>query len=103
MISTENALATALLTGKLDALPDELTFLLARCGLLHIFTAAGFHLAAAARVADALSWPVRRLLPEGRARLLASALARTALMLWLAGIAGWSAPMARAFCYVTLR
>jgi competence protein ComEC len=96
-------LSLALVSGRLDALPEESSFLLARCGLLHIFTAAGVHL-----------WVFRvisRKIGQGFSRTFSR---DSKFRKWLplalglgAGISlgrltDWSAPWLRAFLYCLL-
>ncbi len=88
-------LLPALLTGKIDNLPDETTYLFARAGLLFLFSAAGVHLRAAAVVADSLSLPLRRFLPSGKPREIALFGTRCTLTIWLVGEVGGSAPLVR--------
>jgi competence protein ComEC len=98
----ETPFTHALLTGSFEGLPEETAFLYARMGLVPLFAASGFHLWAAKRAADALSLPFRRVLPEGRPRLIAAFAIRLLLTLLVASLAGWSSPMVRAFLLITL-
>jgi competence protein ComEC len=102
-MTTPISLTTALITGHFDSLPDDTQFLLARTGLLPLFAAAGFHLAAAARLAHLLAWPLARTPLPARLRGPLLFAFELALLLWLAAIAGISAPLARALTYTVLR
>lgn len=94
-------LMNALLLGDVSHLPEEISFLFARTGLLHVFSISGFHLFVTARLADALSFPIRRFL-QGKPREAARFAARAALLGWFFAIAGPGAPLVRAAVFLTL-
>jgi competence protein ComEC len=96
------ALVAALLYGKLDGLGEELLFLFSRTGLVHLFSASGFHLAAAGAVAEGLSRPFRLVMGPGRPYLVARLGVRLGLMVFFGAATDWSSPMVRAFVFTAL-
>lgn len=96
------ALVAALLYGRIEGISEELLFLFSRTGLVHLFSASGFHLAAASALAAGLVLPFRRLLGRGRPWLALRFGARLALMLFFGAATDWSSPMVRAFAFTAL-
>lgn len=96
------ALVEALLYGKLDGLAEETTLLFARTGLIHLFSASGFHLWAAVQVADVLAFPALFFLKSPRARDVVRFACRFLFMLFFGQATDWSSPMVRAFVFVSL-
>lgn len=95
-------LVNALLYGRLDGVPPEVIFLFARTGLIHCFSASGFHLGMAlllARFAAKSLGPLCR--GEKHAPLITLALS-LALMTYFGVRTEWSSPMVRAFTFSAL-
>lgn len=93
-------LVNALLFGKLDGLSPETISLFTRTGLIHLFSASGFHMAAAvqlARVTSRLFFFV-----PGRGKAALSFALQLSLMIFFAQATAWSSPMVRAFTFTTL-
>ncbi len=101
-MSQGTALVEALLYGKLEGLEEEIVFLFARTGLVHLFSASGFHLWAAVQVADGLAWPALYCLKNTRAREALRFSTRLLLMVFFGQATDWSSPMVRAFVFVAL-
>ncbi len=97
-----HALVNALLYGRLDGLGEEWLFLFARTGLVHLFSASGFHLSSAALLAEGIVRPFRLLLPPGRPYLIFRFALRLGLMLFFGAATDWSSPMVRAFVFSVL-
>lgn len=100
MDSGEN-LVNALLYGKLDSLAPETIFLYSRTGLIHLFSASGFHMSAALFLAGSVSRLSEPLLPKAFRRFLLFFLS-LALMIFFGAKTEWSSPLVRAFAFTTL-
>lgn len=96
------ALVEAMLYGKLDGLSEETLFLFARTGLVHLFSASGFHLWAAVLVASQAGKALHPFTAPGRARDALDFALRLGLMIFFGQATEWSSPMVRAFVFVSL-
>ncbi len=96
------ALVRALLFGKLEGLDEEVVFLFARTGLVHLFSASGFHLWAARKVADTLAEIILPFVKNTRARAGVQFGSRVLLMIFFGNATDWSSPMVRAFVFASL-
>jgi len=92
----------ALLFGKLEGLSEETLFLFARTGLVHLFSASGFHLWAAVLVANQASRVFHPFVAAGRERGVLELACRLALMVFFGNATDWSSPMVRAFVFASL-
>lgn len=97
-----HALVDALLLGRLEGLPPGLLFLYARTGLLHLFSASGFHMGAALLLAKLGSRLLRPALPTLFSRRLTAFLLAIALMTFFGAATEWSSPLVRAYCFAAL-
>lgn len=95
------SLVAALLFGKLDGLPPERVFLFARTGLIHLFSASGFHMAAALMVSQ-LAGRLARPWIRPRARAAAGFTLSLGLMTFFGIATDWSSPLVRAYTFTTL-
>lgn len=94
-------LVNAILYGKLEGLPPETIFLYSRTGLIHLFSASGFHMSAALFLAGSASRFAEPLLPKPARRWLLFFLS-LALMIFFGAKTEWSSPLVRAFAFTTL-
>jgi competence protein ComEC len=101
-MTTTSPLVEALLLGQLDGLSEELLFLYARTGLVHLFSASGFHMGVALQMGWALSRILGLALPKGRAKNALAFLLTLGLMLFFGIATEWSSPMVRAFSFASL-
>ncbi len=93
------ALVQALLLGRLEGLPEEVIFLYARTGMIHLFSASGFHMAAALQ----LSWACQWILQKFWKRLpWLEFLLAISFMAFLGYATDWSSPMVRAFAFSSI-
>ncbi|MGZ3693049.1 MAG: ComEC/Rec2 family competence protein [Bdellovibrionota bacterium] len=96
------ALVNALLLGKLEGIEPETISLFARTGLIHLFSASGFHMAVAVQLSRLCTrWPERWLKYKTWVRVL-SFLLQLSLMIFFGQATGWSSPMVRAFTFTAL-
>lgn len=94
-------LVNAILYGKLDGLAPETIFLYSRTGLIHLFSASGFHMSAALFLAGLASRLLEPRLPKPARRFLLFALSLS-LMVFFGWKTEWSSPLVRAFAFTTL-
>lgn len=98
----ETNLVNAVLYGRLEGVPPETIFLFARTGLVHLFSASGFHMGVAlvlARGAARLGAP---LLPGRRAPAILGFVLSLAMMSFFGARTEWSSPMVRAFSFAAI-
>jgi competence protein ComEC len=100
MDSGEN-LVNAILYGKLEGLSPETIFLYSRTGLIHLFSASGFHMSAALFLSGLASRLGEPLLPKPCRRFLLFFLS-LAMMAFFGAKTDWSSPLVRAFAFTTL-
>lgn len=100
-MNTGANLVNAILYGKLDGLPPEIIFLYSRTGLIHLFSASGFHMSAALALAGLASRLAEPLLPPPARKFLLFACSLS-LMIFFGGKTEWSSPLVRAFAFTTL-
>jgi competence protein ComEC len=89
----------AMLLGKMDALTAETIFLFSRTGLIHLFSASGFHMGAAIALSKVLKFPLQ-LLPRKSQDTLAL-LFTILFMLYFGHLTGWSSPLVRALAFAS--
>jgi competence protein ComEC len=87
----------AMLLGKMDALTPETIFLFSRTGLIHLFSASGFHMAAALALSRFLKIPFQ-LLPRSH-QSWAIFLFTVFFMLYFGQLTGWSSPLVRSLAF----
>lgn len=97
-----HALVQAMLYGQLDGLGEETLFLFARTGLVHLFSASGFHLWAAVLVAGQAARLGHPWVRPGRAREGWDFALKLGLMVFFGQATEWSSPMVRAFVFASL-
>jgi len=95
------ALVEALLYGRLDGLSPETIFLYSRTGLLHLFSASGFHMGVALMMAELASRLLSPLFPSPLQKYLAFCLS-LGLMTFFGSVTDWSSPLVRAYAFTTL-
>ncbi|MGE3262488.1 MAG: ComEC/Rec2 family competence protein [Bacteriovoracia bacterium] len=96
------ALVQALLLGKLEGLAPETIALFARTGLIHLFSASGFHMAVAVQLARLCTLGPERWLKFRREICVLSFALQLGFMVFFGCATGWSSPMVRAFTFTTL-
>lgn len=96
-------LISAMLFGSLEGLSDETIFLFSRTGLIHLFSASGFHLSVALGMALFLEKTILRYIPSIKISTSLSFLMSFLLMVYFGNITNWSSPMVRAFVYTSIR
>lgn len=97
-----DALVHALLLGNLEGLSPETVSLFARTGLIHLFSASGFHMAVAVMIAKLCThWP-EKWLRHGRGVRVVGFLLQLAFMTYFGVATGWSSPLVRAFTFTVL-
>lgn len=101
-MESASPLVLALLYGKLDGLGEETVFLYARTGLIHLFSASGFHMGAALAISRLVGTELFRRLGTSRQRAWATFILSLALMTYFGSVTEWSSPMVRAFAFATL-
>lgn len=101
MDDTGTALVEALLYGRLDGLSPETVFLYSRTGLLHLFSASGFHMGVALMMAEATTRLLGPLFPSPLQKYLAFCLSLS-LMTFFGSVTDWSSPLVRAYAFTTL-
>jgi competence protein ComEC len=97
----QSPLVNALLYGKMEGVPSETIFLFARTGLIHVFSASGFHLGVALLISKLLS-KFARVFHHPRAPALATFSFAIFFMVYFGCQTAWSSPMVRAFTYSAL-
>lgn len=95
-------LVDAVLYGRLNGVPPEMVFLFARTGLIHLFSASGFHMAMALIIARGIAWAASRALPHPRAPSLLAFGVSLGMMVFFGAKTDWSSPMVRAFTFSAL-
>lgn len=101
-MESASPLVRALLFGSLNGLREEDVFLYARTGLIHLFSASGFHMGAALGISRILGTELFRNFGNSRQRAGATFLLSVSLMSYFGSVTAWSSPMVRAFAYATL-
>jgi competence protein ComEC len=101
-MSEGQKLVEALLYGRLEGLGEETLFLFARTGLVHLFSASGFHLWAAVLVAGQAARLFHPWVAPGRGRNALDFALRLGLMIFFGSRTEWSSPMVRAFVFASL-
>lgn len=100
-MDTGTALVDALLLGKLDGLSAETIFLYGRTGLLHLFSASGFHMGVALMMAGGAARLLQPVLPR-QARAIVGFLLSLGLMTFFGQSTDWSSPLVRAYAFTAL-
>lgn len=95
-------LVNALLHGDMAGLAPETTALFVRTGLIHLFSASGFHVAVAIQLAKLCTRYSERWLKHRRSAKGAALLLQFAFMIFFGYATGWSSPMVRAFTFTFL-
>ena len=95
-------LVNALLYGRLDGVPPEVVFLFARTGLIHCFSASGFHLGMALLMARVFAAGGRPVCKDEKSAALLTLLFSLGLMIYFGMRTEWSSPMVRAFTFSSL-
>ncbi len=93
------ALVQAMLYGRLNGLSPETIFLYGRTGLLHLFSASGFHMGAALFLARMLTLALKP--PKKIKSYLAFGIS-FGLMTFFGTQTDWSSPLVRAYAFTTL-
>jgi competence protein ComEC len=90
----------AMLLGKVEALHPETLFLFSRTGLIHLFSASGFHMASAQLLARLALRPIV-FLPNSTHRWFRFLLP-VVFFLYFGALTGWSSPLIRALSFALL-
>jgi competence protein ComEC len=95
-------LVNAVLYGRLEGVPPETIFLFARTGLVHLFSASGFHMSMAVILAQGVARVAAPLFPTARGPAAAGVVLSLAMMLFFGAKTEWSSPMVRAFSFAAI-
>jgi competence protein ComEC len=101
LMDNGTSLVEALLYGKLDGLTSETIFLFARTGLIHLFSASGFHMGAALMLAAGTAKVLGPAIP-GRWKVGFAFAISLMLMTFFGQATEWSSPLVRAYAFTTL-
>ncbi|RZA05068.1 MAG: hypothetical protein EOP11_13670, partial [Proteobacteria bacterium] len=95
-------LVNALLYGRTEGLSPEVLFLFARTGLIHLFSASGFHMSVAILLARGAGRILAPLISHPRGPPAISFGLSLFMMIFFGAVTEWSSPMVRAFSFAAI-